>query len=91
MPATHPLGPMVRMREVRNLKGWTLKETAERMLDHGVEISEGGLSNIENGNKPASRRLLMAWAAAFGLDEMGVWQGPLRPKVQPGVPEKVPA
>lgn len=90
MPATEPLGPMVRLKDVRRaLTTLTLKQLAERIQEQGVPITEGGLSNVENGNKVASDRLLIAWAKALGLDPLTVWHGPLRPDVTPGVPSPV--
>lgn len=88
MPASEPLGPMVRLKDVRRAHTTlTLKQLAERIGEQGVPITEAGLSNVENGNKVASTRLLIAWANALGLDPLNVWQGPLRPDVIPGAPE----
>lgn len=88
MPATKPIGPMVRMRVVRQISGLTLRQTCDRMSEHGVDLSEGGLSNIESGNKRASERMLIAWAHALGLDPLDVWHGPLRQPVEAGIPAK---
>jgi transcriptional regulator with XRE-family HTH domain len=78
---------MVRMKDVRRvLTTLTLKQLAERISEQGVPISEAGLSNVENGNKVASERLLTAWAKALGLDPLLIWQGPLRQPIEPGVP-----
>ena len=86
MPRTDPLGPMVRIKELRTAHGLTLKQLAERIGEQGVSISEGGISNVENGNKQASSRLLIAWARALGAEPLNVWHGPLRAAVEPGVP-----
>lgn len=76
---------MVRLRDVRQaFTTLTLKQLAERIKEQGVPISEGGLSNVENGNKVASDRLLIAWAKALGLDPLAIWHGPLRPDLNPG-------
>ncbi len=88
MPNTEPLGPMVRIKDVRLQAGLTMKQLAERIGEHGVAISEGGVSNVENGNKKASDRLLIAWAKALGLEPLNVWHGPLRKPVEPGIPLK---
>lgn len=88
MPAKNALGPMVRIRDVRIAHNMTINRLAERISEQGVEVSEGGISNVENGNKQASDRLLTAWALALGLDPLDVWHGPLRPKVEPGAPPK---
>lgn len=77
---------MVRIKEVRKAHNLTLKQLAERITEQGVPISEAGLSNVENGNKVASDRLLVAWAKALAADPLQVWHGPLRPAVEKGVP-----
>jgi transcriptional regulator with XRE-family HTH domain len=79
---------MVRIKDLRTVHGLTMKQLAERMAEHGVEISEGGISNVENGNKKASDRLLIAWAKALGIEPLNIWHGPLRKPVEPGVPAK---
>lgn len=82
---------MVRLKDVRRaFTTLTLKQLAERIQEQGVPITEAGLSNVENGNKVASDRLLIAWANALGLDPLNVWHGPLRPAVAPGVPDELP-
>lgn len=89
MPASEPLGPMVRIKDVRRAHTTlTLKQLAERISEQGVPITEAGLSNVENGNKVASDRLLTAWARALGLDPLLMWQGPLRKPVEAGIPER---
>lgn len=78
---------MVRLKEVRTkLTTLTQEQLAERIREQGVPISDAGISNVENGNKPPSDRLLTAWANALGLDHLNVWQGPLRKPVEAGVP-----
>lgn len=62
--------------------GLTLSDTAQRIREQGVDITESGLSNVENARKRASDRLLIAWAKALGLNPLDVWQGPVR---QPAV------
>lgn len=76
------------MKVVRKALNLTLKESCDRVAERGVSISEGGLSNIENGNKQASDRILTAWAEAHGINPLDVWHGPLRDSVQPGIPAK---
>lgn len=80
---------MIRLKEVRTrMTTLTQEQLAERLKEHGVEITAAALSNVENGNKPASDRLLTAWALALGLDPLLIWQGPLRKAVEPRVPFK---
>ena len=86
MPTTEPLGPMIRIKDLRLAHGWTMKQLAERVAEQGASITESGVSNVENGNKQASDRLLIAWAKALGVDPLNVWHGPLRKPVEPGIP-----
>lgn len=79
---------MVRIKEVRKAHNLTLEQLADRIREHGVPITDAGLSNVENGNKVASDRLLTAWAKSLGLDPLLVWHGPLRKPIEAGVPLK---
>lgn len=79
---------MVRIKNLRLAHGLTLKQLSDRIAEHGVSISEGGVSNVENGNKQASDRLLIAWAKALGVEPLNVWHGPIREPIKPGVPTK---
>lgn len=88
MAASKPLGPMVRISDLRKLRNWTQEELADRIGEHGVAITAAGISNVENGNKQASDRLLTAWSLALGIEPMNVWHGPLRAPIEPGVPGK---
>lgn len=69
---------MVRIRDLRLAYGLTLAETARRIQEQGVEVTESGISNVENGRRKASDRLLIAWAKALGLNPLDVWHGPVR-------------
>ncbi|NOR03634.1 helix-turn-helix transcriptional regulator [Mycolicibacterium fortuitum] len=88
MPAMEPLGPMIRIKDLRLALGLSQEQTAQRIAEHGVEITAAGISNVENGNKKASDRLLTAWAKAFGIEPLNVWHGPLRPPVAPASPPR---
>lgn len=79
---------MVRLKEVRIAHGLGQGQLAERILEQGVEITVAGISNVENGNKKASDRLLTAWAKALGIEPLNVWHGPLRPPVEPASPPR---
>jgi transcriptional regulator with XRE-family HTH domain len=79
---------MIRIKDLRLAYGLTMNQLAEKIAEQGVSISEGGISNVENGNKQASDRLLIAWARALGIDPLTVWHGPLRKPVTPGIPGK---
>lgn len=86
MPATEPLGPMVRISDLRLAHGWTQEKLAERICEQGVRITGAGISNVESGNKKASDHLLTAWAKALGVEPLNVWHGPTRKPVEPGLP-----
>lgn len=88
MPAIEPLGPMVRIKDLRLALGWSQTELAERIAEKGGEVTDAGISNVENGNKKASDRLLIAWAKALGVEPLNVWHGPLRPPVTPASPPR---
>lgn len=88
MPAIEPLGPMIRIKDLRLAHGLSQSQLAERIVEHGVEITDAGISNVENGNKKASDRLLTAWAKALGVEPLNVWHGPLRPAIEPAKPPR---
>lgn len=88
MPAMEPLGPMIRIKDLRLAHGLSQPELANRIAEFGVEITDAGISNVENGNKKASDRLLTAWAKALGVEPLNVWHGPLRPPVEPASPPR---
>ncbi len=80
MTARNPIGPMVRLAELRKIRGWSQEQLASHIGEHGVSITVAGISNVESGAKQASERLLIAWASALGIPDMAVWHGPLRQK-----------
>jgi transcriptional regulator with XRE-family HTH domain len=55
---------MVRIRDLRLAHGLTLSDLAQRIREQGVDITESGISNVENARKRASDRLLTAWSKA---------------------------
>lgn len=77
---------MVRIKELRIAHGLSQGQLAERIAELGVDITDAGISNVENGNKKASDRLLTAWTKALGVEPLNAWHGPLRPPVEPVKP-----
>lgn len=69
---------MIRIRDMRLARGFTLQQLADRMGEQGVSITEAGLSNIEKGHKRASDRVLTAMAKALAVEPLNVWHGPTR-------------
>ncbi len=88
MPATNPLGPMIRIRDLRLAHGWSQEQLAKRIAEQGFRITAAGISNVESGNKKASDLLLIAWARALGVQPVDVWHGPLRPSTVPTDPKR---
>lgn len=97
MHSNQPPGPMVPLKVFRQLRGWTQEDVARRIRDHATtddgsdglaRTSHATISNVESGNKPASGRLLIAWALVLGLNPVDIWPGNLREPVAPGVPVK---
>lgn len=79
MPATDPLGPMVRIVDLRLAHGLTQEKLAERIRERGLDRTTAQtISNVEQGHKKASAALLTAWARALDLDPLTVWHGPTR-------------
>lgn len=76
MPMSEPVGPMVRLRVVRQVAGLTIQQVCDRIAERGVTISVSGLSNIETGRRPASQQVLRAYAAVLGFDHLDLWKGP---------------
>lgn len=80
MPANKPIGPQVPLQALVEAHRLTRKQLADRMADHGVKITEQGLSNILRGNKKPSDATLAAIADALGIHHLDIWLGPLRAK-----------
>lgn len=74
MPAQEPLGPQVRVRDLRAAHGLTIPALVERIAEQGVTVHPDSISNIENGRRRASGPLLTAWAKALGVNPLDVWQ-----------------
>ncbi|MCP2168108.1 DNA-binding transcriptional regulator, XRE-family HTH domain [Goodfellowiella coeruleoviolacea] len=68
---------MVRISQLRRAHGMTLADLVRRIAEQGVTVTQSGISNVENGRKRASDRLLIAWAKALGLNPLDVWHGPV--------------
>jgi transcriptional regulator with XRE-family HTH domain len=79
---------MVRIKDLRIAHGLSQSQLAERIAENGIAVTDAGISNVENGNKKASERLLTAWAKALGVEPLNVWHGPLRPEVEPAKPPR---
>ena len=79
MTAISPRGPQVSIRILREMRGMTLVQLADRIADNGYgkRPDPDHLSNVERGNKKPSERLMVAWAKALGADDLEVWIAPL--------------
>lgn len=79
-----PIGPQVRIRDLRVAYGLTVKELIERIGAEGVpDVHEDTIRNVELGHKRASRVLLTAWARALGINPLDAWQAPASPEARP--------
>lgn len=75
-----PIGPQVRIRDLRNAYGISVKELVERIESVGLAgVHEDTIRNVELGHKRASVPLMNAWARALGLNPLDVWQPPASP------------
>jgi transcriptional regulator with XRE-family HTH domain len=70
----HKTGPLVRIRDMRLAHGLTGPQLAERIAEHGVNVSADSIYNVEGGNKRASHALMVAWAKALGVHPLDVIQ-----------------
>lgn len=76
--SARPIGPQIRIRDLRTAYGLTVKQLVERIGAEGIpDIHEDTVRNVELGHKRASRALMTAWAKALGLGPLDVWQPPL--------------
>lgn len=77
MPQTKPQReklppPLLPIRLLRDAHGLTLPALAERIRDHGQDVTADHLSNCELGWKRPSTQLLHAWAKALGIKSLDV-------------------
>lgn len=74
-----PIGPQVRIRDLREAHGISVKELVEKIAVIGeIEIHENAIRNIESGHRRGSVPLMTAWAIALGIRPIDVYQEPLR-------------
>jgi transcriptional regulator with XRE-family HTH domain len=66
------IGPQIRIRDLRKAHGLSIVELTERIAAFGVEVHPDSVSNIENGHKRPSQRLMTAWAKALGISPLDV-------------------
>ena len=72
-----PIGPQVRIRDLREAHGLSVKQLVERIAVIGeIEVHENTIRNIENGHRRGSVQLMTAWAIALGIRPIDVYQEP---------------
>lgn len=73
-----PIGPQIRIRDLREAHGITVNQLAERIIETGYteKVHPDSLRNIELGHKRGSKLLMVAWAKALGISSLDVWQPP---------------
>lgn len=75
--SARPIGPQIRIRDLRIAYGLSVKQLVERIGSEGVpDVHEDTVRNVELGHKRASRLLMTAWAKALGVSPLDVWQPP---------------
>lgn len=58
-----------RLRELREEKGWSLDELAQRLADEQGEVfTPQALGHYERGARPIKVKLLPKWAAVLGAE-----------------------
>lgn len=73
--SARPIGPQVRIRELRSAYGLSVKQLIERIGEEGgPNVHEDHIRNVELGHKKASGPLMTAWAKALRLNPLDVWQ-----------------
>ncbi|WP_280330299.1 helix-turn-helix domain-containing protein [Nocardia wallacei] len=74
--SARPRGPQVRIRDLREAYGLSVKDLSSRIAAQGVSVHPDTIRNVELGHRGASGPLMTAWAKALGLSPLDVWQPP---------------
>lgn len=75
--ADKPIGPQVRIRDLRNAHGFSVRQLVDRLAESGMPgVHEDTIRNVELGHRRASRPLITAWARALGLSPLDIYQPP---------------
>jgi transcriptional regulator with XRE-family HTH domain len=71
-----PIGPQIRIRDLREAHGITVNQLVERIVATGYtdKLHPDTIRNVELGHKRGSKLLMVAWAKALGLSPLDVWQ-----------------
>lgn len=73
-----PIGPQVRIRDLRKAMGLSTQALIERIEGAGIpgvgRVHPGTIRNVELGHKRASLPLMTAWARALGVNPVDIWQ-----------------
>ncbi|MEU9516823.1 helix-turn-helix transcriptional regulator [Micromonospora sp. NPDC048169] len=73
--ADKSIGPQVRIRDLRNAHGLSVRQLAARLAEFGMPgVHEDTIRNVELGHRRASRPLITAWARALDVSPLDVWQ-----------------
>jgi transcriptional regulator with XRE-family HTH domain len=73
--SARPVGPQIRIRDLREAHGLSVNGLIERIAENGVDgVHPDTIRNIELGYKRASKPLMTAWAKALGISSLNVWQ-----------------
>ena len=73
--SARPVGPQIRIRDLREAHGLSVNQLIERIAENGVSgVHPDTIRNVELGYKRASKPLITAWAKALGITALNVWQ-----------------
>lgn len=74
MTTTTPIGPQVRIRDLREAHGMSVAQLVDRIEEQGVCVHPDTVRNVELGHRRASRPLITAWSKALGIPVLDIWQ-----------------
>lgn len=74
MTTTTPIGPQVRIRDLREAHGLSVSQLVDRIAEQGVTVHPDTVRNVELGHKRASHPLITAWSKALGIPVLDIWQ-----------------
>lgn len=74
MDRIQQIPPLVTLRTLREVAALTSPQLAERIAEHGIDVHPDSILNIERGKRGASGPLLAAFAQAYGIKSVDIWQ-----------------
>lgn len=62
----------IRLRELRQRRGWTQQEVVQRLADHGLVLHQTAIARIETAARPVRLNEALTLAAVLGVDLPGL-------------------